>query len=120
MDKKENIVKKIEIDLSALKSEATVGEPIKREVAWVNGDVENVFNVYIKPSDYYSVVNEFHGVAASVPRDERLAHRISSMIVDESGNQVFTPEDVLKLKGSLVTVLVDAIYQANTLGKTTN
>ena len=65
MDKKEQVTKKVAIDLNSLKSEALVGEPIKREVTWVNGDVENVFNVYIKPSDYYSVVNEFHGVAAT-------------------------------------------------------
>lgn len=108
---------------------AFTGRPVEKEITWKQKDAETLeeveykATVYVRPSGYHTAT--YGAVAASKNQDYTAAY-IAALICDESGQSVFTPEDITgqadpkrgALNSSLTIALMIAIQEVNDLGKT--
>lgn len=83
-----------ELSMKFLQSHnAFTGRPVKKTVTWISPKgTECTATTYIRPVGYQSAVGDL--LATGGHRDP-LASRIVAHICDESGNPVFTYEDVI-------------------------
>lgn len=124
----------MKLDIEELaKSGGFAGAPVKREVKFTNNRGEEVvIDVWVRRLSYQTLMGD---IDAYQNKKDMGAARIASTIVNEDGDEVFKPHDVLgyyedgspvldakgKPRGgmsdALSTALLSAISEVNGLGK---
>jgi len=102
---------------------AFTGAPVERDITWKQGDVDLTATVYVRRLSYRSVRSD---IDASNSKADVLAARIAASICDETGEPVFTTEDITgdaepdrgPLDGNLTVALLNVIGEVNGMGKT--
>ena len=100
---------------------AFTGAPVKMEIAWQQGDVEQKADVYVRRLSYLSTVAEMLSFSG---RHDPVASRIAACICDDKGKPIFTPEDITgeadlergPLDSAITIALLDVIATVNGLG----
>lgn len=91
--------------------------PVKKQITWISRGEPVVSDVFVRLKSYQSVMSEIQNGASG----HGAAARIASSIVDESGQPVFTVEDIIgntehgPMSESLTVALLTAISEANGL-----
>ncbi|HAT42353.1 MAG TPA: phage tail protein [Rheinheimera sp.] len=91
--------------------------PIKKTVTWLSGGKSHEADVFVRLKSYQSVMAEIQNGASG----NGAAARIASSIVDETGQPVFTVDDITgnaehgPMSESLTVALLTAISEANGL-----
>jgi hypothetical protein len=109
------ILKMKKLTLAEIKSGVLVDVPEKIEVKiTVKGEVCS-FETYIKIMDYSTAVAQ---MKAGVEKKEALASILADCIVDETGNQQFTEDEIRQhFNKPLIDALWEKIIEKNFLGK---
>ena len=101
---------------------AFIGSPVEREITWKHRGHDFTATVYVRELSYHEAVADLKSLAAN---QDGIALRISSCIVDECGNRVFSPEDITgnsegdrgPLCEPLTMALLKVIGEVSTQGK---
>ena len=122
----------MDLTLDSLNKEgAFAGAPVEKEVTWEMNGKEYTGTVYVRRLSYNSAVAD---IMALRNRDEAVAGRIASCILNKDGKPIFTPSDITglnpdgtpimvegiergPLNDSLTLTLLQAIGEVNGLGK---
>jgi len=107
------------------KINAFCGEPVEREITWMQGEQEYTATVYVRRMSYKTTVSDLQN--AKDGSGAVLAGRIASCICDEKGKAVFTVADITgeadpqrgPLDSHLTMALLTVIGEVNGLGKPT-
>ena len=126
----------MDLTLDSLKKDgAFTGAPVEKEIKWEMNGKDFTATVYVRRLSYNSAVAD---IMALRNRDEAVAGRIASCILDKAGKPVFTSADITglnsdgtpimategkkkvergPLNADLTLALLQAIGEVNGLGK---
>jgi len=81
------------------------GAPVKRSVSWTDADGNKVeADVYVRRMSYHTAIGDARELSQG---GDVIAARISTSIVNDSGESIFTPSDITGLDDSGMPISVD-------------
>lgn len=113
----------MKLTLESLKQAgAFIGAPVEKEISWKHRGQEFKATVFVRELSYHEAVSDLKSIAN---KQDGIAQRISSCIVDENNSPVFSPEDITgdadpergPLCEPLTMALLKAIGEVSTQGK---
>lgn len=113
----------MKLTLESLKQAgAFTGAPVEKEIEWRHRGKDFKATVFVRELSYHEAVADLKSLAA---RQDGIALRISSCIVDENNEPVFSPDDITgnadpergALCEPLTMALLKVIGEVSTQGK---